>query len=330
MNSRQPGRIIIYGAGGIGCTLGGHLALAGFEVLLIGRPGHIDQINRNGLRFINPNGTFVLKIEGHTSPAGIAFQPSDVVLLTTKSQDTENAMQELKKVVDDLPVFSLQNGVCNDETIARYFTRVYGAMIRIGAEYVKDGEVMVRRDPPGWVIISRFPRGKDPLLETVAGALRRASFYVLEVEDSLPYKWGKLLMNLSNAIGAITDRSEPETTRISLAARNEAEAILRRAGISWTTHEETLRQWPEIREKPRGTLRTEGQSSTWQSLARRQGSVETEYLNGEIVRLAAQMGQEAPVNSGLLRISTQMAKERELPGKYSVAELEKLLGIPSG
>ena len=327
MNPKQTGRIIIYGAGGIGCTLGGHLTLAGFEVLLIGRPGHINQINQNGLRFINPSGTFVLKIAGYTSPAEIAFQASDVVFLTTKSQDTEKAMQELKKAVEDIPVFSFQNGVRNEETIAHYYPRVYGAMIRIGAEYVKDGEIMVRRDPPGWAIISRFPNGKDQLLEAQAAALRRAGFYALEVEDALPYQWGKLLMNLSNAVGAITDRREPETARISSAVRKEAEAMLRRAGIQWITHEETLLQWPEIREKPRGILRTEGQSSTWQSLARRQGSVETEFLNGEIVRLAAQLGQEAPVNEGLLRISTQMARERELPGKYSVAELEKLLGI---
>jgi 2-dehydropantoate 2-reductase len=322
------GRIVIYGAGGIGCTIGGHLTLAGYEVLLIGRPGHIDQINRNGLRFINPNGTFVLKIAGYTSPGCIAFQPSDLVFLTTKSQDTETAMQDLNKAADDVPVFSFQNGVRNEETIGRYFPRVYGAMIRIGAEYVKDGEVIVRRDPPGWVIASRYPQGKDELLESVAAALRRAGFLAMVVENALPYKWGKLLLNLSNAIGAITNQRGPETARISTAAQAEAEALLRQAGIPWVTHEETQLQWPEIREQPRKTLETQERSSTWQSLTRRQGSVETEHLNGEIVRLAAQLGLEAPVNAGLLQISAQMAKDHELPGKYSAVELEKILRIP--
>ena len=58
-------RLIIYGAGGIGCVTGGHLARAGREVLLIGRPGQVEAINEQGLRLITPTGTHVLEI-----PAG--------------------------------------------------------------------------------------------------------------------------------------------------------------------------------------------------------------------------------------------------------------------
>jgi 2-dehydropantoate 2-reductase len=325
--NKEGARIIIYGAGAIGCALGGHLAMAGTEVLLIGRPGHIAEINLHGLRFVNPNGTHILKLAGYTSPAQISFRPSDLIFLTVKSQNTDEAMRDLRKTVEDIPVFSFQNGVRNEETILHYFPRVYGAMIRIGAEYVRDGEVLVRRDPPGWVVISRYPRGKDELLESAAARIRTAGFFALVAEDALPYKWGKLMLNLANAIGAITNERGAENGRIAEAAQKEAAAILSQAGIAWTTHEQTVQQWPEINQKPRKVISTEAQSSTWQSLARRQGTVETDYLNGEIVKVAARIGKEAPINAGLLRIATLMAENRELPGKYSSSELMKILGI---
>jgi 2-dehydropantoate 2-reductase len=65
--------------------------------------------------------------------------------------------------------------------------------------------------------------------------------------------------------------------------------------------------------------------STWQSLVRNQGTVETDFLNGEIVRLAVERGIPAPVNQALLRITLEMAANHEKPGKYTPAELLKIL-----
>ena len=66
-------RFIIYGAGGIGCVIGGHLARTGHDVVLIGRPGHMEQINDHGLRLVTPSGTHILRIPAVTSPHQIAF-----------------------------------------------------------------------------------------------------------------------------------------------------------------------------------------------------------------------------------------------------------------
>jgi 2-dehydropantoate 2-reductase len=67
--------------------------------------------------------------------------------------------------------------------------------------------------------------------------------------------------------------------------------------------------------------------STWQSLVRQQGTVETEYLNGEIVRLAQKLGKRALINETLLRITEEMAANHELPGKYTPAQLTKILKL---
>ena len=197
-------RFIIYGAGGIGGVIGGHLARTGHDVVLIGRPGHVNAINKNGLRLVTPTGTYTLKIPAVTEPKQIKFTVDDVVLMTMKGQNTEDALKELKKVTQTVPIFSFQNGVRNEEIAVKYFPKVYGAMVRVGAEYLKDGEVTARRDPPGWFVIGCYPKGTDKLAEAVAAELRAASFIVKTSEDVMPYKWGKLMGNLNNAIDAIT------------------------------------------------------------------------------------------------------------------------------
>jgi 2-dehydropantoate 2-reductase len=325
-------RIIIYGAGGIGSVVGGLLWRTGQEVVLVGRPGHITVIQTRSLKLITPDETFQLNIPAVTSPGQIDFRSDDVVFLCMKGQNTEDALRELRSYTQDVPLFCLQNGVRNEETSTGYFSRVYGAMIRIGAEYLTDGEVACRRDPPGWMIIGLYPRGTDVLCEEVAQRVRAAGFLAKTTADVMPYKWGKLFANLGNAIDAITGSRGKESEIIAYAAGQEFKALLQQAGIFWISQEEVAREWPEVNQPPRNSLKTMQYSSTWQSLTRQQGSVETEFLNGEIVRLARKLGREAPVNEKLLQITQAMAANHEKPGKYSLMQLLSLVGldVPSG
>ena len=170
---QESKRAIIYGAGAIGGVVAGQLALAGTDVMLIGRPGHVNAIQEHGLRFITPTGTHVLRLPAVTLPKQISFEPGDVVLLCVKGQNTDEALRDLRTVVEDVPVFCFQNGVRNEEIATRYFPGVYGVMVRVGGVYVTDGEVIARRDPPGWLIMGRYPVGKDDLVEAVAVSLPR-------------------------------------------------------------------------------------------------------------------------------------------------------------
>jgi 2-dehydropantoate 2-reductase len=320
-------RFIIYGAGGIGGVIGGHLAMAGREVVLIGRPDHMKAVRSQGLKLITPSGPHILKVAAVTSPAEISFRPDDVVLLTMKGQNTEAAMRDLGAVARDVPVFCAQNGVRNEEIVAVHFPRVYGVRVNIGAVYMTSGEVICRRDPPGWLIIGRYPTGTDALAETVGVSLREAGFYVLVTPDVMPYKWGKLMSNLGNATGAITNDNSRDARRITEAAQNEARQVLAKSKTRWLSQEEITREWPDFGARPRAALDTEEQSSTWQSLGRQQGSVETEFLNGEIVRAARAAGMTAPVNETITRLTLEMAVKRELPGKYTAAQLRDLLNL---
>ena len=321
-------RMIIYGAGAIGGTIGGHLALAGHAVLLVARGAHAEAIRERGLRLVTAGGTHTLRLPVVTSPLHIDWQTEDVVLLTVKGQDTEPALRELASATGDVPVFCMQNGVRNEEVALGYFDRVYAAMLRVEAMHLVPGEVIAHRDPPGCIALGRYPRGVDDLAEAVGAALRGAGFGVLVTPDIMPYKWGKLLSNLANAVGAITGEEQPgaDFTRIVQAARTEARLLLEQAGLRWLSSEALAEACPELKQPPRAVV-GQPRNSTWQSLARGQGAVETEFLNGEVVRLAERLGTHAPVNAGLTRIALEMAAAGERPGKYSPAELRALLGV---
>ena len=325
--ANKLGRIVIYGAGAIGGVIGGHLAMAGSNVILIGRPDHMNAVRENGLKLIKPDGPHILKVAAVTSPGEAGFTAGDVILLTMKGQNTEAAMHDLHSVTKDIPIFCAQNGVRNEEIASAVFPRVYGARVNIGAVYMNSGEVVCRRDPPGWLIMGIYPKGTDDLVEAVGSELRKAGFCVLVTPDVMPYKWGKLMSNLGNATGAITNDNSREARRITEAAQSEAKQLLRQAGIRWLSEPEITKEWPDFGAKPRAAMDTEEQSSTWQSLGRQQGSVETEFLNGEIVRLARRLGKSAPINEGITRICTEMAANREKPGKYNSAQLRRMVGL---
>jgi 2-dehydropantoate 2-reductase len=111
----------------------------------------------------------------------------------------------------------------------------------------------------------------------------------------MPYKWGKLMVNLSNAVGAITNTDGDEADQITRAAQNEGSEILAQAGVRWIPMKERPLRRPTSAAQPGKDPFDTPLGSTWQSLIRRQGSVETEFLNGEIVRIAKKLGKRAPL-----------------------------------
>ena len=166
-------RIVIYGAGAIGGVLGGLLAFSGTPVIMIGRTNNVDAIRKNGLKLFTTAGTHLVQLPAVTAPGKIGFNPTDVVFLCVKGQDTDSAVRELSAVVQDVPVFCFQNGVRNEEIVNKYYPRVYGVMVKAGAVFIRDGEVESRSNPPGRLVIGRYPEGTDALVESVAVRLRR-------------------------------------------------------------------------------------------------------------------------------------------------------------
>jgi 2-dehydropantoate 2-reductase len=320
-------RIIIYGAGAVGGVVGGLLALSGTPVVMVGRPNNVAAIREKGLKLITAAGTHIVQLPAVTSPDQIDFNPDDVVFLCVKGQDTDSSVRDLFALVKDVPVFCFQNGVRNEEIVSKYYPRVYGVMVKAGSVFIRDGEVESRGNPPGRFVLGRYPDGTDVLLAAVAARLRNAGYEVEVTPEIMPSKYGKLVENLANAVGAITNAAGPEANRIALAAQDEGKEILARAGIRWLPAKEAARKPSNNVMPPPDSIFGRPLGSTWQSLVRNQGTVETDFLNGEIVRLAAKIGSQAPINQELLRITLEMAANHEKPGKYTPAELLKILKL---
>ena len=135
-------------------------------------------------------------------------------------------MRDLNALVKDVPIFCFQNGVRNEEIVSKYFPRVYGVMMKVGAVFTQDGEVTSLGDPPGRFVIGCYPEGTDELVESVAAKLRNAGYEVAVTPEIMPYKWGKLVLNLTNAVGAITNSSgeEVQSNCPSSAERRERDS----------------------------------------------------------------------------------------------------------
>jgi len=133
-------------------------------------------------------------------------------------------------------------------------------------------------------------------------------------------KYGKLLENLANAVQALCGLEAAAGTLVR-AVRAEGIAVLQAADIDFATESEMDQRRAESAMKMRPI---EGQGrggSTWQSLARRAGSVETDYLNGEIALLGALHGVPTPYNRLLQRLTAEVARQKRPPGSYTIEEL---------
>ncbi len=324
-------RFIIYGAGGIGCVIGGHLFRQGCDVVLVGNAQHIDAINARGLKLVTGDETYTLKNPAVKTANELApFRDDDVVLLCAKSQHTVKCLGQLRKAgaPRTLPIFCVQNSLLNESIATRIFEQVYGVMIMIPAIFMTPGEIInpiVRRY--GVIELGCYPSGTDERCERVAEALRKSGFFVSVHSEVMKSKAAKCLLNLSNALDAITD-GKGDGQAFMRQARQEAVQVWEAAGIAWEEREsfqKRVRSEYGERKIPEGYENLEKRSSSWQSLARGTGNIEAEQLNGDVVMLGKQLGIATPYNALLWRVAEEMARNNDKPGKYSADELMKMV-----
>jgi 2-dehydropantoate 2-reductase len=316
-------RFVVFGAGAIGGVVGARLHQAGHDVTLIARGAHHDAIRRRGLTIEDPDATAVLEIDVADAPRAVRWSGEELVLLAVKSQDSLPALRALEACAPaDTPIVCLQNGVENERVALRLFANVYGAIVMAPTAHLEPGVVRAYGATlTGVIDVGRYPRGADDVARQIVHALGRSRFESAVREDIIRFKHAKLVMNLGNAVEALCG-SGSSSEELTALAQEEGRAVLRAAGIEFVANEvnDVAGRWRrygvrEIAGRPR-----EG-SSTRQSLARAAGSVESDYLNGEIVLLGRLHGAPTPVNSLLQRSIAAAARERAAPGSVSAEDL---------
>jgi 2-dehydropantoate 2-reductase len=321
-------RYIIYGAGAIGGVIGAHLHDAGLETVLIARGAHLAAIQERGLRIDSgeTSRTYAVPAVGH--PSEIAFRDDDCVILTMKSQDTTPALDDLQMAARgvDLPIVCAQNGVANERMALRRFERVYGMLVILPATYLDPGVVEAAGKPlVGVLDAGRYPSGLDDTVVRVCADLERGPFRARPDAHVMSLKYAKLLSNLNNTLqAALGDARAPEVSRM---LTEEALACYRAAGIEWASEE----HMSALRVGMAAPPGRQG-SSTWQSLVRGAGTIESDYLNGEIVLLGRLHGVPTPANAAVQRIGLRMIRERLAPGSLTAADVmqEVEAGVPAG
>lgn len=311
------------GAGAIGGVVGARLTQAGHEVVLVARGRHYEAIEAGGLTLETPAERVTLRIPVVRDPGGVDFAPEDVVLLATKGQDTISALASLRVAAPvSTPVVCLQNGVENERVALRIFSEVYGAVVMAPTAHLEPGVVQAYGAAlTGQIDVGRYPSGVDGLCRMLCEALRAARFSSEPRSDIMRPKHAKLIANLSNIVQAICGE-DPGAEALIERVRDEGRSVLDTAGIAFDDERVTdLRgRWEswqvgEIAGRPRAG------GSTWQSVVRDAGSVETDYLNGEIVLEGRLTGVPTPVNELLQSLAQQMVRERRRPGWLSTEDV---------
>lgn len=324
-------RYIIIGAGAVGATIGGRLAEAGGEVVLVARGAHAQALRADGLRLTTAGGTRVHRLPVASGPAELGeLRPDDVLLLTVKTQDAVAALDAWGDAevagggtaAQRLPVLCAQNGVESERLALRRFARVYGVCVWLPSTFLEPGVVSALCTPlTGILHVGLAAGGTDAVSRAVAADLGKAGFEAPVVEDVMRWKYAKLLGNLGNAIQATTG-PEPDAAKAALLGRaaGEAKAAFAAAGIAYASEAEQAEARDGKVNQPPGIRG----GSSWQSLARGTGSVEADYLNGEISLLGRLHGVPTPVNDVLRHAANIFAREGLPPGAMSIEDLTAL------
>ncbi len=288
MNTGVWPRIAVMGAGAVGCYYGGMLARAGAPVTLIGRPKHVEAINRKGLLIETAQSQWQIPVAASADVAAVG--EAEVVLFCVKNIDTEDAARHMAPhLKHGATVLSLQNGVDNAERI-RTATGIAAMPAAIYVAVAMAGPGHVRHSGRGDLIVEN---GQLAQMFNTANIPCAVSG---NIEGEL---WTKMILNCAyNPISALT-RSRYErilgnswTRDLMVLVVAEGVAVARAAGVRLPS---TDMVGDAIK---LGEAMGEATSSTAQDIARGKRT-EIDAFNGYVARRGAELGVSTPVNRTL-------------------------------
>jgi 2-dehydropantoate 2-reductase len=308
----QEPKIVIIGAGSIGCYLGGCLIASGASVTLIGRERMLKQVERFGLRLTDWQGryshvpankiNFVIDNEALTN--------ADFVLVTVKSGDTKATAEQLKSIVNrNAVIVSFQNGIHNAAVISNALPKHKVLKAMVPFNVINKGEGDFHCGTEGHIAIEDLDSCSDNLCKT----FYRANIPVDVYDNINGVQWSKLVLNLNNAVNALSgvplvqQLSDKTYRKVMVAIIEEALLVLKIADIKLVKTGKvipailplvlSLPTWLFTRVAS-GMLKIDpaARSSMYDDLQLRR-KTEIDFLNGEIVNLGVKYNVHTPVNS---------------------------------
>jgi 2-dehydropantoate 2-reductase len=326
-------KVAVFGAGSIGCFVGGVWQAAGLDVFYVGREKIGAAVAEHGLTLTDSAGWRTRlapeQVAFSTKPA--ALKEAHVILLTVKSNDTEAAAKEIgRNARKGATVISLQNGVSNADTLRAALGKrfaVVQAMVPFNVAYLGHGRF--HKGVAGELVAEDTPVTRA-LAEQVGDGPAR-----LRLATNMPaVAWGKLLINLNNAVNALSGRTlleqlrERDYRRVVAASIVEALAVLEAAKIEPAKIGPVPpRLLPHVIGAPNAIfalflkaqkIDAKARSSMADDLAAGRPT-EIDYLNGEVVKLGKKVGCPTPINEAIFSLIRQ--REAGVEHLWSPAEL---------
>ena len=297
-------KIVMLGAGALGSTIGGTLAIGGNDVHFVDMwQEHVDLINKDGLHMTNEKEDWYVRVDARTTADTIG--EADLVIVLVKSFATKQAVEQLKQtnvIGKNTLVMSLQNGLGNEETIASVIgsENVISGKTYVGGRLIQAGYISAGVQGK-WTYIGELNGEITDRIQTVCNVFNDAGL-LCEVSDNIKgLIWDKLLINVAaGALCGITRLpygplyEEDYIKDVAVAAIQEGIQVAKAAGVVLKS-EDPQSPWVAASEGLPGTFKT----SILQSLELKRPT-EIDFINGSIVEWGKKYGIATPVNQTLV------------------------------
>lgn len=293
-------KIIIFGAGAVGGFFGGLIAEnTNHNVLFTARGTHYQAIKHHGLTIKTTTGQRTLQVEVTDSLAEYSGY-ADLILVTVKAHDTDDAIEQLRPVVGtNTQILTIQNGLESYEKLSAQFgaDRVIRGLCRIGVEVTSPG--VITHSYLGVIVFGEDSGAVTPRIEMLEELFIRSGIEYSISADIRRAAWKKFTWNsifniLSGILNVTLDKlyANPESVSLCEQIAREIELLARKDGVTLTPSD---MEWILSVSSTLGQFRT----STFQD--RQKGKpLEYDTFTGYIVRLAKKHAVPVPVNSILL------------------------------
>lgn len=327
MGQGKNEKILVAGAGAIGSLFGARLGQAGYDITLVdGWEEHIRKIGQEGLEVSAPQGDANVRVKAvHPQDFIHSETGPDIILLAVKSYDTPAMLNTVKPllVTDHTLVVSCQNGVNEDliaATAGRKFT--LGCVISFGA--VLEGPGSVRQlNSEGLLIIGRYDGGTDRIEEVKR--IFSAITHTEATNNLMGHRWSKLALNcMGNPLLTLSGYTAAELHQEPRARKvmTRLVAELVRAGEAWGVVLEPIAGVNSTLWKKAVHTSVSDVEHVLDVLGRKLGDrrssmvqdlnsgrpTEIEFLNGYVVRKAAEKGLDAPCNKSVVALVQKLSR----------------------
>jgi 2-dehydropantoate 2-reductase len=300
-------RVCVVGCGAVGSLFAANLAqLDDLEVWAYDLDRtHVDAINSQGLRLTGA-GEVIGHVHATADPGELPA--CELGIVATKAMHTESAIAATAPAFAEGAVASVQNGIGNEEVLARHVARVIRGTTFPAGKLLEPG--VVQWDVKGDTVFGPFEPAPAPLeeVERLADACTRAGMPAKAVPDARPAQWRKVIFNAAtNPIGALTGLTHgrvcerPDLRALVTALVDEGKAVAAAQGVVLDADPEEL-----IDHAARPDVAYGHKASMLQDVEARRAT-EIDVLNGGIGRVGRELGVPTPLND----MVTQLVKALE-------------------